>query len=401
MTPPKIVVYGNSDFPVERLSAIHNSPVEISPVPAGFPTDRLEYLAPFHLVLLNYSSESEDNLEQIRMLRRQYSTVPVILASSNPSASYLVQAYRYGITDCLLAPFSEEQLRSVVASYLIEPEQSIGHQAPKPMPQVLRSNCNPFNANEEADFSICFLKTFQLFHKGERLDLPGGARQRSLLAYLFFQGQNLVHRDKIIQQFWPDHDPDCAKNNLNVAICNLRRYLEQFTREEVICFQNGYFFLNQHLLIQRDIDNFLQAYQQGRAADSRGQAQVAAKWFQTAAQLGSEFLEEFMQEDWTRQPREEFTEKLFHAQDKLSSHQIKCKSYETALTTLRHMLYKDDCLESVHNKIMNCYLALGKNEKAVRQYQDCERILLEKLKMRPTAETETLYHAARRHALVA
>lgn len=401
MASPKIVVYGNPDFPVERLNALYNSPIEISPVPATYSTERLEYLAPFNMILLHFASESEGTLEQIRAIRRQYRMVPIILAAANPSTSYLIQAYRYGLTDCLLTPYKEEQLSTLLSVYLKKQEPPTSQSTIGILPQLMRSHWNSACNDRDADFSASFLGTFRLCHKGERLDLPGGARQRSLLAYLFFYGQTQIHRDKIIQWFWPDHDPDCARNNLNVAICNLRKYLEQYLDQEVICFQNGYFFLNKDLVILRDMDTFLQAYQQGREAESRGLVLDSSTWYQSAAQVGVEYLEEFAQEDWTVRPREEFTEKLFHALDQLSSHQLARKCYEAALNTLRQMLYKDDCLESVHAKMISCYLALGKNEKAVRQYQECERVLLEKLKMRPSAETEALYQKARGYAMVA
>jgi DNA-binding SARP family transcriptional activator len=273
--------------------------------------------------------------------------------------------------------------------------QQHGNHTLRFMPDSIQALWNPVWTKHEADFLACFLGTFRLFRKGERIDLPGGARQRSLLAYLFFHAKEKIHRNKIIRRFWPDHDPECAKNNLNVAICNLRRFLEQYISEEVICFRSEYFYINPALQVHRDMDAFLQAFHQGKDLESQSSTAKAAQWFETAAQMGSEFLEEFLQEDWTVRPREEFTEKLFHALDVLSTNQQEKQQYDAAMETLRSMLYKDDCLESVHSKVMACYLALGKNEMAVRQYHECERILLEKLKMRPSAETEALFQIAR------
>lgn len=402
MTSPKIVVYGNPDFFPKQLNVLSYLPIEITSIPATVPVDRLESQAPFSLVLLNFNSESEDTLKQIKTLRQRYRYVPLILAASNPSVPFLVQAYRCGLTDCLLGPFKEEQLGYLVSTYLKKQHQLF---AAAPInafsASVVQQRLVGSKNGQEADLSVSFLGTFRLFRRGEQLDLPGGARQRSLLAFMFYHAHTQVHRDKIIQWFWPNHDPDGARNNLNVAICHLRKYLEQFAGQDVICFHNGYFFLNQDLVIHRDTDQFIQYYQQGREAESRGMPLEAANWYQLAAQSGVEFLEEFAQEDWTVHPREEFTEKLFYALDQLSSHQQESKCYEAALITLRHMLYVDDCLESVHAKVISCYLALGKNDKAVRQFHECERILLEKLKMRPSLKTTELYQQARGQALVA
>lgn len=393
MTSSKVVVYGNTTLSAEQLNVLHSRSVEITPIPENYPAERLEFLAPFQLVLLNFASESEDDLERIRAVRRNFSMVPMILASKNPSASYLVQAYRHGITDCLLAPFSEEQLTTLIFTYLKNPSAT-GSYALGLLPEAFRNNT--FSARrKESDLYVQFLGTLRLSRHGKRLDPPNGARQRSLLAYLLYHSQSPVHRERIIRRFWPDHDSDCAKNNLNVAICNLRRYLEPHFQQEVICFQNGYFYINPDLVVGRDMDDFLFHYHQGKNAESHGDEAQAAQWYRTTAQMGTEFLEEFFQEDWTIRPREEFVEKYFHALDYLGTYHLRRKNYELAIETLRQMLYKDECLETVHRKIISSYLALGKKEKAIRQYQECERILAEKLDMRPSAEMNELLRSVK------
>ena len=394
MTPPRIVIIGKANLHFDPAQFPDLQHIEFTTVPEKYPTERLDYLAPFHMVVLDAATESEATLERIRTLRRLYNLLPLILMASNPNPSYLVQAYRNGLTDCLLMPLSTEQFGIMASTYVKADQPNLQNHSLRFLPNTALFGWKPSAIDMDADISTCFLGTFRLFKKGTRIDLPGGARQRSLLAYLFFHAPSNIHRDKIIRWFWPDHDPDCAKNNLNVAICNLRKFLEKHISKEVICFQNDYFFINPDLHLYSDTSAFLQAFYQGKECERHGKTGKAAQWHQLAAQLGTEFLEEFQQEDWTVWPREEFTEKYFHALDVLSSFQLESQQYDAALETLRSMLYKDDCLEFVHNKIMACYLALGKKEKAVRQFHECERILKEKLNMRPSSETEALYRAA-------
>lgn len=394
MTAPRIVIIGKTNFHFDPVQFPELQHIEFTTVPEKYPTERLDYLAPFHMVILDTASGSEATLERIRVLRRLYSFLPIVLMANNPNPSYLVQAYRNGLTDCLLLPLSAEQF-GILASAYVKPDQpNSQNHALCFLPNAALLGWKPSAIEMDADISTCFLGTFRLFKKGKRIDLPGGARQRSLLAYLFFHAASNIHRDKIIRWFWPDHDPECAKNNLNVAICNLRKFLEKHMGKEVICFRNDYFFINPDLVLYNDTNAFLQAFYQGKECERHDKPVKAAQWYQMAARLGSEFLEEFQQEDWTVWPREEFTEKYFHALDVLSTYQLENRQFDAALETLRNMLYKDDCLEFVHNKIMACYLALGKKEKAVRQFHECERILKEKLNMRPSSETEALYRTA-------
>ena len=396
MTAPKIVVYGNTTVTAEQLSALTTFQFDTTFVPENCPTDKLEFLTPFDLIILNESAETDNDLERIRSLRRQFAYIPVLLAVTSPKPSFLVQAFRYGISDCILAPFTEEQLGNIIVSNLNPTrEQPQGQHLLGIVPAGIQ-HFDLFSSRKEADLTVNFIGTFQLYNKGEQISLPGGTRQRSLLAFLLYYAKNQpIHRDRIIKSFWPDHDPDCAKNNLNVGICNLRRHLEKYFKQEIICFENGFFSLNSDMVISRDIDVFNQAYQQGKTAFRYGQGKNAAHMFQKASQMGTELLEEFLNEDWTIRPREEFTEKLFQSLDHLSSFQQQNHQQELALETLRIMLYKDNCLEAAHRKMMACFLELGKKEKAVRQYQECKRVLAEKLQMLPSKQTEDLYLEAR------
>lgn len=394
MKPPKVVVYGNSGIPPEQISTLRSCHYEVMPVPDHYPADRLQQLAPFQLILLNSMLEPEKNLERIRALRRAFRFVPVIMASADPSSDYLVKAYRYGITDCLLAPFTKEQLTSVVAAHLHH-ERKQENALNGAIPGQSTSLTPTGTDSREADLYVCFLNTFTLKRPPVMIGKPSGARQRSLLAYFLYYSKTQIPRDRLLQQFWPDHDPDCARNNLNVAICNLRRYLGAFYGQETICFRNDAFFINPRLKIVSDINEFMESYQKGSTAERRGKEQEATHWYQLATNKGCHFLEEFPHENWAIRPREEFLEKALHALGFIAIQQQQQKEMDAAIGTFRQMLYIDICLESAHRGIMACYLALGKKEKAVRQYLECERTLREELDMRPSAETQVLYHTAK------
>ncbi len=393
MIPPKIVVFGNTSVPAEQFTALSSRHIEVMPIPDTYPADCLQFLAPFHLIVFNSASESEENLERIRTLRRAYRSVPVIMASVNPSIVYLVEAYRYGITDCLLAPFSQEKLASLVSTHLQPekmPDNTVEEQIPEHnLPAPLLSHTS------EADLHVQFLGTLRLNQHGSLLDLPGGARQRSLLAYLLYHTKTQVPRDRILQYFWPDHDPDCAKNNLNVSMHSLRRHLSAYIKEETICYRNDSFFINPNLNIYSDLDEFLHSYHLGKTAERHGKVPEAISRYLAVVQMGYGFLDEFGQEEWTIRPREEFIEKHLHALGYISANQQQTGNFDAAIESYRQMLSIDGCLESVHRGIMVCYLALGKKEKAVRQFLECERVLQEELDMRPSAETQALYQEAK------
>ena len=62
-----------------------------------------------------------------------------------------------------------------------------------------------------------------------RLDdrpLPlGGVRQRALLALLLLRANEVVSRDRLIDELWRDHAPESAANALAALVARLRRVL--------------------------------------------------------------------------------------------------------------------------------------------------------------------------------
>jgi DNA-binding SARP family transcriptional activator len=60
------------------------------------------------------------------------------------------------------------------------------------------------------------------------------------------------------------------------------------------------------------------------------------------------------------------------------------------------MLEKDECQESVHRRLMLCYLKLGLRDRALRQYARCVEVMRRELNVEPTAETKRLCDEIRR-----
>jgi DNA-binding SARP family transcriptional activator len=59
------------------------------------------------------------------------------------------------------------------------------------------------------------------------------------------------------------------------------------------------------------------------------------------------------------------------------------------------MLEKDQCLEEVHRRLMECYANQGVTDKAIRQYELCKKILRRELDTQPSESTELLFREIR------
>ena len=145
-----------------------------------------------------------------------------------------------------------------------------------------------------------------------------------------------------------------------INLANLRRYLSKyFGDQEVICFKEESCFINPALKVWRDTDIFLQYFNAAKTAEREGQTEKSARLYSEMTQFGSEFTEDLRHENWTTWPRDEFSEKYIRAHRFLADRYFDTGRYDQARELLRRILLKDECLESIHQKLMQCYIEEG------------------------------------------
>ncbi|MFN2155667.1 MAG: BTAD domain-containing putative transcriptional regulator, partial [Anaerolineae bacterium] len=69
--------------------------------------------------------------------------------------------------------------------------------------------------------------------------------------------------------------------------------------------------------------------------------------------------------------------------------------YESAIPCARRWLSLDPLHEPAHRELMALYARSGQRAAALRQYDECERVLDEELSVEPSSQTVELYEAIR------
>jgi DNA-binding SARP family transcriptional activator len=77
---------------------------------------------------------------------------------------------------------------------------------------------------------------------------------------------------------------------------------------------------------------------------------------------------------------------------------IQRADYGPATVLGRRVLAADPCNEQVHQRLMVCYSVTGHRHLAMTQYHRLVSTLWEALRVRPSAQTTSLYEALRRPA---
>jgi len=245
--------------------------------------------------------------------------------------------------------------------------------------------------------TVQMLGPFSLTLEDSSPKLPA-SRALSLFKYLLLHHNQDIPREVLMDIFWPDAEPDAARNNLNVAIHNLRQALHKVTDLAVICFEEGAYHLSPGLDVWLDVEEFDHCIKQGSQLEAKKQINPAVAEYEIAINLyRGDLLSESPYEDWLVLERERLRVVYLNTLDRLSQIYFQQEQYTTCVTFCQIILSRDVCREDIHCRLMRCYSRLGQSSLALRQYQICVDSLQTELQVKPAPETFQLYEKIRRH----
>ena len=243
---------------------------------------------------------------------------------------------------------------------------------------------------------VQMLGPFNLTIQDTLIKLPN-SRSLSLLKYMFLHHIQSIPREVLMDVFWPDVEPEAARNNLNVALHALRKELHSITDLAVICHENGAYCLSSDLTVWLDVDEFEQCIKTGNQMEAGNQMTAAVAEYEIAVNLyQGDFLVETPYEDWTIHDRELLRVVYLDTLDHLSRIYFSQGEYGACTMLYQRILTMDNCSENAHRRLMRCYCRQGQKHLALRQYQVCVKAIREELNIAPMPATNQLYEQIRR-----
>lgn len=215
----------------------------------------------------------------------------------------------------------------------------------------------------------------------------------ALIAYLAVTTET-HSRDALATLLWPNYDQRRARAALRRVLVTLNKALTENWLEvdrETIS-------LNARGDIWVDVSQFHQQLAACLAAEGDDACKICLPLLSEAVKLyRAHFMEGFTLRDspnfdeWQFFQAETLRRDLASALTRL----IRCHSaqgeFEPAIAYARRWLALDPLYESAHRQLMQLYAWNGQRSFALRQYQECARILKEELGALPTEETTALY----------
>jgi DNA-binding SARP family transcriptional activator len=237
------------------------------------------------------------------------------------------------------------------------------------------------------------LGAFQVLAHDVPIEVWPNGKSKAVLKYLLLNRKAPAPREVLMDLFWPDVDPDSARNSLNVSIHRLRRALAHVTDDfPFVVFRDGCYSLNPKLKIWTDVDAFSNHLRRARQLESAGAMQEALDAYAAGVALYSaELLPEDRYDDWLVPLRQELRDGYLAAVHRLRQRHFAERDYSACMGICARILAVDACDEEAHRALMRCYARLCQPQLAQRQYQRCVQTLTREMGILPSRATTELY----------
>ena len=421
MRPPSIILFGGTKEQHSNIKNFTPAPFTILTYPLRhLPTDS-DLRCQKILFAVIQNTVTENGLEQLKRLKKRYPAIPVVMLESQPSHQDIVQAFRLGASDFLEFPLSKMEWQTYVIQKAVvfqerwlkkegfwalvqkrvihywqrfrlfwrnpQNRKKVKYLQWKSQPHAV-TLIEPKHAS--TPFIACrFLGPFEIIFLGKKLKKVPGKKVKSLLTYLLYHHQKPIHREILMNTFWPYSSPSSARNSLNSGIYAIRKLFHSVEKKiEVLLYQNECYSINPQLSIISDFEKFSNYWRMGRELDiDKGLEHAVSNYHKAIEQYRNDFLEDLLSENWCEPIRDNLRESYLLVLNRLSLFYFRENVYSVAMNMCKKMLSIDPYLEEIHQRLIICYHQTGSRKKAISQFQKCKTILNQELKINPSEQT--------------
>ncbi|MBV7331301.1 AAA family ATPase [Chloroflexi bacterium TSY] len=212
----------------------------------------------------------------------------------------------------------------------------------------------------------------------------------ALLVYLAVE-QQPQSRDSLATFFWPDYSQRDARTDLSRTLSHLNRTLG----EGWLASDQQRIGMNPDANIWVDIVDFQHLVIQGQARAEQQLALLttAVEHYQGDFMAGFALSDSPSFDDWHAFQTQSLQTQLAQALERLSQLHAVQGDFAQAIILGQRWLNLDPLHEPAHRQLMLLYAQADRHADALRQYQECERILRQDLDVAPDVETTQLFEA--------
>jgi len=212
-----------------------------------------------------------------------------------------------------------------------------------------------------------------------------------LLGYLLLNRETYHPRDKLADLWWGAGDTNEARHSLRTALWRLRHVLEQSptVRGSFLIVKDDEVGFNIQGDYWLDVEEFERLCAQARWSGSDDDDATANALRQAIALYRDDLLPGCY-EDWCFVERERLRQLYLSALSRLAAFHARRKEYAEGIACCQLVLAREPMREEIQRDLIRLYLAVGRPQDAVRQFQACAAVLKRELGIEPMAETTAL-----------
>ncbi len=246
----------------------------------------------------------------------------------------------------------------------------------------------------------------RLFLLGDvRLEVAGQSasvdtrKALALAAYLAVTGRS-QSRDVLATMFWPESDQASSRGALRRTLSALRKALHDaglYAERDLVSLDYTDSVWVDAVEFRRNLAEITAEHHSPGplSPDCRQKLLAAINLYRGDFMEGFSLRDSLMFDDWQFQQSEAFRSELASALSLLIDDSIISQNFESALEPARRWLSLDPLNEAAHRRLIELYDWSGMRTAAMRQYQECMRVLDAELGVPPLEETTRLYEAIR------
>jgi DNA-binding SARP family transcriptional activator len=214
---------------------------------------------------------------------------------------------------------------------------------------------------------------------------------RQLLQMLALHPHRRIEREQVLAALWPDASPSAAANRMHHTLHLLRTLFTAAgvcKSEPVVVLDPTTISLAQAHTFALDVCSFRQCIAQARTGTEAQRR--AASLEQALALYGGELLEGEPHEEWLSACREECRQDRVWALERLAELKRQVHDDEAALVLYQRVIEAEPANELAHRALMQLFDAAQHPERAVHQFELCQRNLARDLDVAPSPATQRL-----------
>ena len=213
-------------------------------------------------------------------------------------------------------------------------------------------------------------------------------KARDLFAYLVHHREKPVLKERILEDLWPEADPEQASTLFHTNLYQLRKATKNAIGEQPVRHKGGQYRLDEDML-SIDIMQF-ECLVYGMEKESVRLADLS-KLEQAISLYRGEYMEG-LDYDWVTAERERLNQLYLQVLDHLAHHYAHDRQYSRAASCLRAILRVNPLMEEAHALLMRVYAGMGDRMAVLQQYETLSQVLEEELGVDPSPKTRELYY---------